>query len=113
MVKKLLTLNQLEFGKEKLDMTRFDLTALVAGVSGASAILAKQKGANIFFTQKDPVYVWGDEYKLEEVVTNYLSNAINHVSGKMEINVEIIQNDKTTRVEVENSGSHIPDEVRN
>jgi len=110
MVKKLLTLNQLEFGKEKLEMTRFDLTALVSGVSGASTILAKQKGANIIFAQKDPVYVWGDEYKLEEVVTNYLSNAINHVSGKMEIHVEIIDDEKTTRVEVENSGSHIPEE---
>ena len=25
---------------------------------------------------------WGDEFKIEEVITNYLSNALNHVSGE-------------------------------
>ena len=29
-----------------------------------------------------PVYVWADEYMIEEVITNYLSNAINHIDGQ-------------------------------
>ena len=39
MVKKLLTLNQLEFGNEVITMERFDLTELIRGVINSSAIL--------------------------------------------------------------------------
>lgn len=110
MVKKLLSLNQLEFGKEQLELERFDMTALVQGVVGAAQILAQQKDAAIIFTQKEPVYVWGDEYRLEEVVTNYVSNAINHVDGKKKIEIDIIKREKVCRVEVFNTGQQIPEE---
>ncbi len=110
MVKKLLSLNQLEFGKEQLELERFDMTALVGGVVSAARILAQQKEATIIFTQNEPVYVWGDEYRMEEVVTNYISNAINHVEGKRIIEVDIIQKEKGCRVEVFNTGKQIPEE---
>ena len=29
-----------------------------------------------------PVMVWADEFKIEEVITNYLNNAMNHLNGK-------------------------------
>lgn len=110
MVKKLLSLNQLEFGKEQLEVERFDMTALVRGVVSAARILAQQREATIIFTRKEPVYVWGDEYRMEEVVTNYVSNAINHVSGKKKIEIDIIKEEKRCRVEVFNTGQQIPEE---
>lgn len=33
----------------------------------------------MLFTGGDPLYVWGDEFKVEEVITNYLTNALNHL----------------------------------
>lgn len=110
MVKKLLSLNQLEFGEEQLELERFDMTALVRGVVSAARILAQQKEATLIFTQKEPVYVWGDEYRIEEVVTNYVSNAINHVDGKKIIEIDIIKEEKGCRVEVFNTGQPIPEE---
>lgn len=110
MVKKLLSLNQLEFGKEQLELERFDMTALIQGVVSAARILAQQKEATIIFLQKEPVYVWGDEYRLEEVVTNYVSNAINHVGGKKKIEIEVIKTENGCRVEVFNTGQQIPEE---
>jgi signal transduction histidine kinase len=110
MVKKLLSLNQLEFGKEQLELERFDMTALIKGVAGAAGILAQQKEATIIFLQKEPVYVWGDEYRLEEVVTNYVSNAINHVAGKKIIEITIEQTENSCRVNVFNTGAPIPEE---
>jgi signal transduction histidine kinase len=110
MVKKLLSLNQLEFGKEQLELERFDMTALIKGVAGAASILAQQKEATIIFLQKEPVYVWGDEYRLEEVVTNYVSNAINHVAGKKIIEITIEQTENSCRVNVFNTGTPIPEE---
>ena len=110
MVKKLLTLNQLEFGNDTVAMERFDLTDLVSGVVQSARIMSDQKWAEIHFNQTEPVYVWGDEFKMEEVVTNYVSNALNHVDyeKKIEIKTEIRQD--TVRLSVFNTGDVIPEE---
>ena len=56
MVKKLLTLNQLEFGNEVITMERFDLTELIRGVINSSAILLNQNEITLDFTQQEPLY---------------------------------------------------------
>ena len=68
MVKQLLTLNQLEFGNDTVEMTRFDITELIDGVIQSASIMAAQKQVNIEFYREGPVYVWGDEFKVEEVI---------------------------------------------
>lgn len=110
MVKKLLTLNHLEFGNDQAAMERFDLTDLVRGVVQSAQLLADQKGAQISFPQSEPVYVWGDEFKVEEVVTNYVSNALNHVDGAMKIEVKMMRGENHVRLSVFNTGSPIPEE---
>lgn len=110
MVKKLLTLNQLEFGNDVVNIQRFDLTELINGVIQSSTLLADQKGAQISFDQKQPLYVWGDEFKLEEVVTNYISNAINHVDGEKQIEVTVLHQNDKVRVSVFNTGELLPED---
>lgn len=110
MVKKLLTLNQLEFGNDQVNMERFDLTTLVRGVIQSSAILAQQQGTEIIFRQDTPVYVWGDEFKVEEVVTNYLTNAIHYVKNENKIDIRCIEDGNTVKVIVFNTGDPIPEE---
>lgn len=58
MVKKLLTLNQLEFGNEVITMERFDLTELIQGVINASAILLNQNEITLNFSQQEPLFAW-------------------------------------------------------
>ena len=110
MVKKLLTLNQLEFGNDQVNMERFDLTTLVRGVIQSSAILAQQQGTEIIFRQDTPVYVWGDEFKVEEVVTNYLTNAIHYVKNENKIDIRFVQNGNAIKMIVFNTGDPIPEE---
>ncbi len=110
MVKKLLTLNQLEFGNDAVMMERFDLTSLIKGVIQSAGILAQQKEARIIFNETEPVYVWADEFKIEEVVTNYISNAINHVDFDKVIDVKIRKEGVKVRVSVFNTGKQIPEE---
>ena len=110
MVKKLLTLNQLEFGNDTVTMERFNLTDLVNGVVQSAQILASQKEAEISFLQTEPVYVWGDEFKIEEVVTNYVSNALNHVDGEKKIEIKAVRRDDVIRLSVFNTGEVIPEE---
>lgn len=113
MVKKLLTLNQLESGGETVTMERFELTELVVGVLQASGILLEQNGITITEYPREPVYVWADEFMVEEVITNYLSNAINHAKGEKQIAVRQRREGGIVRVSVYNTGDPIPDEDLN
>lgn len=110
MVKKLLTLNQLEFGNDVVDMSRFNITELVQGVVNASMLMMNSQGISVEFLQNEPVYVWGDEFKVEEVITNYLSNAIHHCIGKKLIRISFTEREKLLRVSVFNTGNPIPQE---
>ena len=109
MVKNLLTLNQLEFGDEDVVFDRFNLTALVRGVLQSMEIMADQAGAKILLHTEEDIYAWEDEFKVEQVVKNYVSNACHHVSGDMVIEVKMVQKDGKVRVSVFNTGTPIPE----
>lgn len=110
MVKKMLTLNQLEFGNEQVEMERFDLADLIRGVLHSSHILIEQKEAHIIFDPDGPVIVWGDEFKVEEVFTNYLTNALNHLNDEKTIEITCEKTDDVVKTTVFNTGDPIPDE---
>ncbi len=110
MVQKLLSLNQLEFGENVATMERFDILALIKAVVESSQILMEAKDIDITYSQGRPLYVWGDEFMVEEVVTNYLSNAINHCSGEKKIDIKVEEKDGTVRTTVFNTGDPIPEE---
>lgn len=110
MVKKLLTLNQLEFGNEIVKMERFDVTELINGVVNSSGILLSQNEIQVEFDGTEPLYVWADEFKLEEVITNYLSNAIHHADFEKKISIWYTQKEGCVRISVFNTGKTIPEE---
>lgn len=110
MVKKLLTLNQLEFGNEKANMDRFDIVEMVRNYIKSAELLARQKEATIQFDVEEPIFVWGDEFKVEEVLQNYYSNALNHIDGEKIIEIKVVKLDNHARVSVFNTGKPIPKE---
>ena len=110
MVKKLLTLNQLEFGNDQVIMERFDMTELIRGVANSTRILMEQKGIRLELENSEEAWVWGDEFKVEEVITNYMSNAINHADGEKLIRVFYTRSEDKLRVSVFNAGQPIPEE---
>lgn len=109
MVKNLLTLNQLEFGDEEIAFERFNLTELIQGILQSMEIMAQQKEAKVIFRQTEPVYVWADEYKVEQVIRNYVSNAFHHVDGEKVIEVKIQTADGKAKTSVFNTGTPIPE----
>ncbi len=110
MVKNLLTLNQLEFGSDEVVFERFDIVRLVRGVVASCDILIQQAEAKVNFVSEDLIYVWADEFKTEQVVRNYLTNAIHHVENEKRIEVKIQKENGKVRVSVFNSGKPIPEE---
>ncbi len=110
MVKKLLTLNQIEFGNNMVEMERFDVTALIRAVVESSDILIKQNDIRVQFAQTEPVDVWADEYMIEEVITNYLTNAIHHAKKERVIDICVTKCERSVRISVFNTGDPIPEE---
>ncbi|HBY71010.1 MAG TPA: two-component sensor histidine kinase [Lachnospiraceae bacterium] len=110
MLKKLLSLNELEFGNNQVDFERFDIVELIRSVLESTEILFKQKEVVLHFEQEEPIYVWADEFLVEQVVTNYISNALNHVSGAKIIEIKLIRHNDVVRVAVFNTGENIPEE---
>jgi signal transduction histidine kinase len=107
MVRRMLTLNEIEFGQEQ-PMERFDLGEMIRGVLSSYQIMFQQKKVELELRVDRPIYVWADELRIEEVLRNYLSNALNHVEGERRITVETILGDGLVRVCVSNSGQQIP-----
>ena len=110
MVKNLLSLNQLDCGSDVVSMERFDITALVRNVLNSSKILMEQKGIRLIFQETEEIDVWADEFKTEQVIRNYLTNAIHHVENEKRIEVRIRKVDDKARITVFNSGKPIPEE---
>lgn len=109
LVRNLLTLNHLEEGRDELAMERFDIVSLIRGVLQSMDIMIQQKEAKVSFQAPEPVYVWADEFKIEEVVTNYTSNALNHLEGEKEIEICVIPEGNQVRITVFNTGAPIPE----
>lgn len=110
MVKNLLTLNQLEFGSDEVQFERFDIVGLVRGVIASCEILIQQAGATVDFIADEKLDVWADEFKTEQVVRNYLTNAIHHVENEKRIEVRIRRIEDRAHITVFNSGKPIPEE---
>ena len=114
MVKQFLTLNQLEFGGETINLERFNLTEMIKNYLQSASVLASQNEIDVEFDDSVSVCAWGDEYKAEEVLTNYFSNAVHYCKkgsdGRKVIRVTLEHIGINVRVNVFNSGDNIPEE---
>lgn len=111
MVKSLMSLSELESGNKQMVMERFDLVALVKNYINSADILVKEKKVKLSVNSPDYLFAWGDEFKIEEVVMNYFTNAIHHVEGdEKTIRISIEQLGEKARVTIFNTGRHIPPE---
>ena len=111
LVRNLLELNQIEFGNESVVMERFNLTELIQNCIQSVDILLKQDHIQVVFEEEEPVYVWSDEFKTEQVFRNYLSNAIHYAASEKTIEVKIERKDHTVRGTVFNTGEPIAEDA--
>lgn len=113
MVQKLMTLNQIEFGQNQISMQRFDLTEVLKNIIASNQIRFQQKQVPVEFYNEAPVYVWGDEFMIEDVINNYISNAYNHVCENGKIKLWMEERKDVVRIWVYNDGQTIPEEELN
>ena len=109
MVKQLLTLSSLESGNSILHKENFNMTSLTEGVLSSISILIGEKNVKVDFDTSRDVFLYADEFKIEEVVTNYISNAIHHVNDKGTIKIDVSEDESNVYFSVYNTGNQIPE----
>jgi len=111
LVKELMSLSELEFGKAPLEIQRFDIVEMINNKLSSLNILLKQKDIKLKFECEDKnIFVWSDEYRTEEIIQNYISNAINHCSNEKIITINIEKKSNTVRINIFNTGDGIKEE---
>ncbi|WP_298477391.1 ATP-binding protein [uncultured Maribacter sp.] len=102
-VKDLDLITKLEVGDLNLELERFDILELIQSVFDLLEMKASKKEITLMFDMDypEPIYVYGDEEKIQQVLTNLLVNSIKygHVNGTTEVSVEnLIKNKVIIRV---------------
>ena len=113
LVKQLLELMKLEYGKREFHDNQFDLVELIEGVIQNCHVMIEEKKIQVVFNQKEPIYVNADSFYIEQIVTNYFTNAIKHteeINGKKIIEIKIEIREDKARVLVFNTGEKIAEE---
>lgn len=109
-VSKLLTLNELEFGDDKPQLCRFNLTELVREYLASALVLAQQKDIRVEFDDSQAVFAWGDEERIAQVIENFYSNAVNHCRGEKIIQITVKEEGDHVKCAVFNTGDPIPED---
>lgn len=114
MVKELLELMKLEHGGRVFHNDYFDLTELIKEEIRKYTVMLQENEIQVEFDDKTSNQVYADENFMEQIVNNYLSNAIKHaeeVGGKKQICITTQQKeDGKLRVIVMNTGKQISKE---
>ena len=115
LVKELLELMKLEYGKREFDNTKFNIVELEKEVVRKSQVMLDEKQVQVQFKTPEEIYVLADDFYIEQVITNYLTNAIKHVeevNGEKYIEIEnVIDIEKNkVRIKVFNTGEQIEEE---
>lgn len=110
-ISRMTMLMQLESGKADLQIERFSIRSVCERLLERHTPLFEEKGIPLPYLPDSPAFVWGDAFLIENVLTNYLTNALNHVNEKGFIRLYWKETDHSTvRISVFNTGSFIPEE---
>lgn len=113
MVKRLLELMKLEYQERKFNDTKFDLTELIKEEIRRNTVILQENKIQIEFNDNKEIYVYADQEYIEQIVNNYLTNAIKHTRTKGENKKIIIRTEKRKdkiRLYVYNTGDKIPED---
>lgn len=108
LVGQLLHLSYMESKHLVLDKTDFDICKLINKVLGKNTLVFKVKNIIPSVNCKENIMVNGARDNIEQILMNYITNAVNYVDYRKVIRINVQEKDSKIRVTVFNSGKHIP-----
>ncbi|WP_093414812.1 MULTISPECIES: hybrid sensor histidine kinase/response regulator [unclassified Pseudomonas] len=109
LIEDMLDVSRIRTGKLSIRPTRFDLAALVSQLLHNFAPQVEAADASVSLVAEQPVYGSWDEFRIEQVVSNLLTNALRY-GGKGPIEVKVYCQDGQARIEVRDRGIGISEE---
>ena len=117
MVKELLELMKLEYKERQFKDREFDLNELIKEEIRRETLMIKEKNITLEYDENEKIMVNADQEYIEQVVNNYMTNAIKHCEEKAGEKKIIIRTMKTgkdkIRLYVYNTGEKIPEDFIN
>lgn len=115
LVKQLLELMKLEYGKRQFNDKKFNIVEVEKEVVRKSKVMLEEKKVKIEFNLSEEINVFADDFYIEQVISNYITNAIKHVKeidGKKVISIvnEVNIEKNKVRVKIFNTGENIGEE---
>lgn len=114
LVKQLLELMKLEYGKREFNNENFDIVELINEVIKKCNVMLEENQVKVSFENQDVIKANADIFYVEQILTNYLTNAIKYskeINGERKIEIKISSDDENNkiRVSVFNTGDNIDD----
>lgn len=107
LVNDLLDMSRLQDGRIVLHKEVFDISALLKTQLQKYDVYRMQEGYTIESELLDAVYVNADKKRIEQVINNFLNNAVNYGGEAKHIIVREIKKENTVRIEVQDFGEGI------
>lgn len=103
-IRQMMDLMELDSCDELLDGREIALSSIVEESLNSFDLILKNKDVRVTCNIEDEGVIVGDYFRLYQAVTNYISNAINHVDDKKIIDVSLKKTDDKVIFSVYNSG---------
>ena len=116
LVRQLLELMKLEYGKREFNNQKFNICELINEVIRKCDVMLKEKGINdVRFANNNEIKVFADDFYIDQAFTNYFTNAIKNakeINGEkyIEIKTKINKEKNNVRISVFNTGENISEE---
>nr|WP_299381183.1 tetratricopeptide repeat protein [Allomuricauda sp.] len=111
LINQLLDLSKIEGGNIKLKASYTNIVPLLQGWVNAFHSMAELKGVELILNlKKESSFLYVDQEKLEEIVTNLLSNALKFTPGNGKVTVDIDEGEDDISISIKDSGQGIPQE---
>ena len=107
LVNDLLDMSRLQDGRIVLHKEVFDISALLKTQLQKYDVYRMQEGYTIESELLDAIYVNADKKRIEQVINNFLNNAVNYGGEAKHIIVREIKKENTVRIEVQDFGEGI------
>ena len=108
----LLDLSRFDTKVNKLNKEDVNLVNLVAGCCRQNLIVAENKSQSIVFNPPEkPMYIYGDPSRINQVITNIMSNAMKYSDEGATINIRLKEMDNFYHLEIEDNGIGMPKEA--
>ena len=113
LVKQLLELMKLEYGKMNFNNESFNIIELEKEILRKSEVMIQKENIKVEMDKQEEIMVYADDFYIDQVLTNYITNAIKYstqINGEKKIKIKNTINDHKVRISVFNTLEGLSDE---